>query len=350
LPVALANGVLTTNYTDTTILSGDSTYTYVVAANNQGGSSPGTAGVTVTTPLDAPAGLQVSVETTGNVLNWLSADGATSYTVYRSTSNGGPYQAIATATGTTYTDSAAAAGFSYYYAVASANASGRSKLSYQLGVNAPATGQLSQDVGKVGVQGLTDYDATNGGFGIVGSGAGLWGVADGFHFEYLPIAGNVTLTARVSLVQAIAAGTQAGIDVRSSLAPGAPQVFVGLTGSLGAESVVRKTANAAAALNGHVAHIAAPYWVRLTRSGNAFTSAISPDGMKWTNIGTATVTMPVDVYAGLAGSSTVPSELALGLFDSVTTTGTLVPSAMPMQGAARAFGVRRPGHAPSVAI
>jgi regulation of enolase protein 1 (concanavalin A-like superfamily) len=64
-----------------------------------------------------------------------------------------------------------------------------------------------------------------------------------------------------------------------------------------------------------------PYWLRITRSGNSFSSYVSPDGASWTQVGTTqTINMTADpVYiglgvAGMTGVTTVK-------FDNVDITG-----------------------------
>ena len=60
-------------------------------------------------------------------LGWSASAGATSYTVKRSTTSGGPYSTIATAvTSTSYTNTALRSGTSFCYVVASVNAFGQS--------------------------------------------------------------------------------------------------------------------------------------------------------------------------------------------------------------------------------
>jgi hypothetical protein len=329
VPVALATGVLATHYTDTTILEGDSTYNYAVAAVNQGGQGPGTTSSNVTTPLDGPVGLQVSAASSGYTLTWGAANGATSYDIRRSTNVNGPYRVIANTTGTSYTDTTALPNEIYYYSADSRNATMRSLDTYELGVNLPSTGQLSQDIGTTGLTGFTDYNASTGVFGLSGSGNGLWSTADSFHFDYLPVSGDTTMTARVTYVNPLAAATQAGIDIRASLAPGAANALVAITGSLGAASIVRTSTGGTSFVNGLVPNIAPPYYIQMARSGNVFTSAISPDGTTWTNIGTATIPMPATVYVGLAGSSTVVGKATLGMFDSLTTQNSLTQQATP---------------------
>src|SRR5581483_11647377 len=70
---------------------------------------------------------------------WTASSGATSYTVRRSTTSGGPYTNIATPSTPGYTDSAVTNGTTYYYVVAAANSAGSSSNSSQVSAT-PAAG------------------------------------------------------------------------------------------------------------------------------------------------------------------------------------------------------------------
>src|SRR5262249_37202777 len=62
-----------------------------------------------------------------------------------------------------------------------------------------------------------------------------------------------------------------------------------------------------------------PYWVKVVRSGNTFSSYYSSDGVNWTVRGTAqTINMAQNVYAGLAVTSGSTSALATATFDNVS--------------------------------
>ncbi|HWC15392.1 MAG TPA: hypothetical protein VG498_00155, partial [Terriglobales bacterium] len=64
-----------------------------------------------------------------------------------------------------------------------------------------------------------------------------------------------------------------------------------------------------------------PYWVKLVRSGNTFTSYASSDGSHWTQLGAnQTVSMTANVYIGLAVNSGSNSSQATATFDNVSVT------------------------------
>jgi hypothetical protein len=64
-------------------------------------------------------------------LTWTASSGASSYNIKRSTSNGGPYTQLATATTTSYTNTALTNGTTYYYVVSAVNPAGESANSAQ---------------------------------------------------------------------------------------------------------------------------------------------------------------------------------------------------------------------------
>src|SRR5581483_8061620 len=74
------------------------------------------------TPPAAPTGVTASSSSqTGATVSWTASSGATSYTIYRSTTSGGPYTQVGTSTTTSFTDSGLTCGTTYYYVVTATN-------------------------------------------------------------------------------------------------------------------------------------------------------------------------------------------------------------------------------------
>src|SRR3989338_1482826 len=87
------------------------------------------------TPPSSPTNLTGTAGNTTASLSWSASSGATSYTVKRSTTNGGPYTAVATGlTGTSHADTGLTNGTTYYYVVSAVNADGESANSAQASV------------------------------------------------------------------------------------------------------------------------------------------------------------------------------------------------------------------------
>ena len=71
----------------------------------------------------------------------------------------------------------------------------------------------------------------------------------------------------------------------------------------------------------------APYWVRITRSGNNFTAYRSANGVNWAQIGSTTaITMNNTVYVGLAVTSHSSGNLNTSVFSNVSVTTPDPPS------------------------
>ncbi len=325
-PVATA--ATGTSFTDTNIQFGATTHSYTVQAQNQGGTGAPSQPVTATSAIDTPAGFQATVGSGGNVLNWISANGAASYTIWRASSATGKLAAIASVPNTTspmssnfeqyYTDATAVPGYTYSYAVSAVNAAGESAQSYRVPAGSPGSVQASMDIGTIGVPGVTDYNAATGTYGLSASGLGLGGTADGFRYAYIPISGNVVMTARVILLQDVAPTAEAGIDLRSDLTPGAVHALVAITAGQGAEAVTRNAEGGASEMSGQRANVAPTYWIRLERKGKIVTTSTSPDGVTWTKLAAVKVKLASTAYIGFAVSSTSNSQTTIGLFDTVT--------------------------------
>src|SRR5581483_368000 len=75
-------------------------------------------------PVLPPGGLAVFRENGSVALTWNASAGASSYTVSRSITSGGPYTPIANVSGTTYTDAGLSNGVTYYYVVSATEGAG----------------------------------------------------------------------------------------------------------------------------------------------------------------------------------------------------------------------------------
>jgi fibronectin type 3 domain-containing protein len=130
----IASGVAATSYTDTGLTNG-SQYCYEVEAANSAGTSGPSSFACATPALQSPPAPTGLTATAGNAqvsLAWSASSGATSYDVYRSTTNGGPYNSIATGvTTTSYTNTGLTNGTTYYYVVTAVNSAGQSGYSNQ---------------------------------------------------------------------------------------------------------------------------------------------------------------------------------------------------------------------------
>ena len=105
-------------------------------ANAGSGAGTGASGGTGsgTSAPAAPVGVMATPGDGQVALTWGVTDGATSYSVGRSTTDGGPYTAIGTPTMASYTDTAVTNDTAYFYVVSAVNSSGTSSHSAQVSV------------------------------------------------------------------------------------------------------------------------------------------------------------------------------------------------------------------------
>jgi ABC-type transport system involved in multi-copper enzyme maturation permease subunit len=185
--------------------------------------------------------------------------------------------------------------------------------------------------------------------------SGGW-VTDSFYFVRQPLAGNGSITVRVTSLTGLysASGgfasaqnptagmkpgvqpwSKAGIIIKASTRSGSAYAAMMVTGSHGVRMQWDFTHDVAG-LGGKVS-AASPRWLRLTRSGDTITGYDSADGARWTRVGAATLTgLPSTTQAGLfaaspgysvnttslgGGSSKGGPTLATGVFDQVSRQG-----------------------------
>ncbi len=261
-------------------------------------------------------GLAASTGSGQIVLSWNGSSGA-SYNVKRAAVSGGPYTTIASSIASaSYTDLSAIGCQPYYYVVTITNAGNESLPSNEAGAELtsaiPPQFQMT-DIGSVGFTGNAGF--CSGQFIVSGSGADIWNAADAFRFVYVPMNGDGWIVARVVAVQNTDPWAKAGVMIRETTNAGAANAFTLISYGNGAGFQYR-TNTGGSSLNVAVSGIAAPYWVKLSRSGNVFSSYCSPDAINWTQIGQSLViNMAGGVYAGLAVTAHNNAALNTSLMD-----------------------------------
>jgi hypothetical protein len=311
-------GGVNLGYTDNGVAN-LTTYFYVVTANGNG-ASPNSVEVSAT-PTAIVTGLTATASTGQIVLNWNGTPGA-NYNVKRSAVTGGPYTTIATNLGATnYTDTTVSGCQTYYYVVTIINNGNESLPSAE--VSAALPGALppqftSADVGGPGLAGSASF--CGGQFTVSGSGADIWNTSDAFQFVYVyvPVSTNCDIRARVLSVQNTDPWAKAGVMIRETLTAGSRNAYMPISYGNGA-SYQWRSSTGGSSDNIAQSGIAAPYWVRLTRTNNTFCGYISADGTSWTQVGPSTnITMASSAYAGLAVTAHNNALLNMSFFDNVS--------------------------------
>ena len=278
----------------------------------------------------APTGLVATAGVSRVMLNWTAPEAATAqgYKISRSTSSGGPYTSIASWTANTlpqYIDKTVTNGTTYYYVVQANNQSGTSGNSAQVSATPVAGSTLPSswsrtDIGTVATAGSATYaSAGKNTFVISGSGKDIGGTTDSYSFAYTGVTGDFTITTHVADVSLASAGYKWGLVMRESLSANSPMLTVNLTGRQ-AQFGTRSTTGGATSWQYGNDYTWIPVWFRLQRTGNVFTGYQSSDGVNWFVVGSSTISMAGNYYAGLAvcAGTTTAGVLNTSYFDNTT--------------------------------
>jgi RHS repeat-associated protein len=196
-------------------------------------------------------------------------------------------------------------------------------------ITALPSGWSDADVGTVGLAGSANY--ANNVFTVNGAGNGEGGTTDGLNFLFQSLSGDGTIIARVASVSYVYA--QAGVMIRETLNAGATHAFtmsyVNQMWFYDRATTAWYTSYQQFTQNPNLPEIsvAAPYWIKLVRSGSVFSTYIASDGVNWLEVGTSvTINMAQNVYIGLAISSGSTGSLNAATFDNVSITSTANPA------------------------
>ncbi len=170
------------------------------------------------------------------------------------------------------------------------------------------------------------FERAEGSFLMGSTGGDIWGTADAFRLAYKRLSGNGSIVARVDSIVNTSGWAKGGVMIRETLDPGSKHAMVVVTPGNGVALQNRPTMNQAS-LSINEVGLVAPYWVKLTRTGDSLKAERSEDGLTWVPVtteaaSTLTISMASDVYIGLAlvsnnaGASPTAAE-----FSNVATTG-----------------------------
>lgn len=207
-----------------------------------------------------------------------------------------------------------------YYALVSSHGDYGDQGMYDLSVRALPAGWQSADIGTTGLVGYTEFDPATNTFTNAGAGSAVSGMADSLHYVYQTLTGDGEIVARVTQNTNTNAAAKVGLDIRDGLANNAKHAAMILTPTGGTQFIYRTSAGGSATVTNGVTN-ALPYWVRLVRTGNLFVGYISSDGVSWTQVSQATVSMSATVNIGVITSSLTTSTLDKGQVDSVAISG-----------------------------
>jgi ABC-type transport system involved in multi-copper enzyme maturation permease subunit len=197
------------------------------------------------------------------------------------------------------------AGLGIFAAVASNNSSCTSSVSGPSSGGGPSSGSSTVQHGAACTSPLT-------------LGPGGEPVMDEFYFVRQPLAGNGSITVRVTSLTGqpvegqgpgsppaprdLEPWSKAGIIIKDDTTQGSAYAAMMITGSNGVRMQWNYTGDTAG-LSGTVS-AASPRWLRLTRAGGTITGYDSADGVHWTQVGAVNLAgLPSTVQAGMFATS-----------------------------------------------
>jgi hypothetical protein len=283
------------------------------------------------TQAPAPTNAQaVNVVGGGVSVQWapVSDNSLSGYNVYRATSVSGPYTKLtgSPVNSISFTDSNPGTGTVYYRvtAVDSAGESEGTNASVVVSQVSPQDVLTSADINSTPAGSTTvvtpgkDYNVVAGGVDIGGT------TADGFRFLYEQATGDFDMKVQVNSLTQVIPNTFAGLMARESLTGGSRMVFSGASASDGYRFNYRTDTDATGVFN-KAGTVSYPnVWVRLVRQGDTFTGYSSTDGTNWTQTGQVSLSLPTQVYVGIAVASHSTTQTTTAQLRNFNLTGTVV--------------------------
>jgi regulation of enolase protein 1 (concanavalin A-like superfamily) len=155
----------------------------------------------------------------------------------------------------------------------------------------------SSDIGKTRA-GSTVYEPASSIYRVTGGGADMWGAADAFHFSWVRLSGDATLTADVHFPSGpLAPLEKAVLIIRQSLDPASAYADVAIHADGHITLQYRSTAG------GNTADVTAAERgstrLRIERTGNRFTAYTGSADGKLTAFSISTIAMDDPVYVGI---------------------------------------------------
>ena len=273
--------------------------------------------------LSAPGNLQAIPLGRTVRLDWDVVSDAAGYNVKRATLPGGPYLNLATVTtGHSFTDTIAAYDTTYSYAVSALAPGSESARSGSITISLPpAPPAIFKQVLNLGTANEGTY-AENGPAAVtlsINSGD-IWDASDSCEFAWRELAGDCSITCRVTSLENGLEWAKAGIMVRESTDDGARNASLLLTSGHGVTFQHRAATDGVTDYQ-LIGGLAAPCWLKLARQGNTLYAAVSADGLTWSPAAGSPLALDMDstVCIGLAASAHGGSTFT-AKFDHITVT------------------------------
>ncbi len=184
-------------------------------------------------------------------------------------------------------------------------------------VNFQASSYTPQDIGNPAIS-STITPAGNG-INVTAVGSDFGGNSDQGNFSYQLYAGNFDVSVRVAGLSLSDTFAKAGLMARETLNASSRFAAAMATPAMnGSFFEWRDPASSASQSAGSFPANYPNTWLRVQRVGNVFNGYASYDGQVWTPLGSATITMPSQIYVGLSVSSHSTNQATTAQFRDFT--------------------------------
>ncbi|MCM3782319.1 pectinesterase family protein [Neobacillus mesonae] len=197
----------------------------------------------------------------------------------------------------------------HFLTVRAIDDSGTSTQSSNVAVHVNKLGEItpwqSADVGTPGIAGHTQLGESDTEVTVKSAGD-IDNKADHFHYAYQELSGNGEIVARVESITGTDDGAEAGVMIRDNLEESSKMAAllvsyvkygkksIAMTRAAEGDSLIKKEPED---------FINTPYWVKMVRLGDQFTSLISENGTEWKVVDSVVIPMEDTVYFGLAADA-----------------------------------------------
>ena len=196
---------------------------------------------------------------------------------------------------------------------------------------------VSLDVGDAANKPGSTEIHDDGSITVVGAGNDIWGNADGFRYVYTEVSGDFEAIVQITEFERVEPWTKAGLVARETVDPGAKNALstAAAGDGYGVQLTWREQTNGSTSeLNywelGGPTRFNDGEWIRLTRSGNDFSSAWSEDGVNWDDdYATVTIEMEETITVGLAVTSHEVTLTCEATFKDFSINGVLATAVSP---------------------
>jgi hypothetical protein len=176
-----------------------------------------------------------------------------------------------------------------------------------------------QDIGSPAIASTATY--TTNVETVSSAGYDIGGTSDQCNFEYQLKTANFDVTVCLAALGLSDLWAEAGLMARASLFAGSPFAAALATPVMNGDFFADRTATDGLAVTSGSFPVNYPNtWLRLKRVGNVFTGFGSYDGTNWTQLGSATIAMPAQIYLGLTVASHSTNESTTAEFVDYETT------------------------------